>query len=359
MPGLYIHIPFCKRKCNYCDFFSVEQSDFNVRGYLEALFVELNNYKAFAPETMYIGGGTPSLLDNENLTFILENLRSRLDATKVQEFTFEANPESLHDSKLNILKEYGVNRLSLGLQSFSDNHLKNLGRVHTVDDFRSVYGRARLAGYSNINVDIIYGLPNQQMTSFESELEELMYLLPEHISLYPLTIEHGTPFSFYKTEVNEDLQSEMFEKAISMLEKRGYRHYELSNWALRGFESKHNLTYWKNMEYVGIGASAASYMGNKRTKNISDVNRYVEMIQASGSAVCELDDIDQDTRLSEEIILNLRTADGVVLNDDMMEKYSFPVNKLIKENLLTIDNDKIRLTQKGMLFANRVFREFV
>jgi len=279
VPAFYIHIPFCRKKCGYCDFVSADYADKTTDytdRYLQALSKEISFHfplpTSYFPLTIYIGGGTPSVLSEKQIVFLFKTILAHLTkcASEKIEITFEINPESITEQKLKILKDYGVNRLSIGLQSFNDMILKFLGRVHTVKDFLSCYESARKIGFKNINIDLIFGIPGQTVKTWQRTLKCALQLKPEHISTYSLTIEKGTRFFETGLRKDDDADADMYEFAIHYLKKNGYHHYEISNFSRAskpGFECKHNINYWKNGEYLGFGLGAVSYIKGKRIKN--------------------------------------------------------------------------------------------
>ena len=300
--SLYVHIPFCMRKCGYCDFLSVGIGNENSRtrdqsclvdDFTDALIDEFEreynekilNKGMSRISTIFLGGGTPSILDYKNIDKLLKTVSENLI-----EWTIECNPGTVDEDKLKLYREYGVNRISFGLQSANEDELKCLGRIHTYKDFLDSYELARNVGFNNINIDLMSAIPGQTYESYRHTLEEVISLRPEHISAYSLIIEDGTPFyDQYKDNppVSEKLDRQMFEMTHQMLTDVGYIHYEVSNYALPGKECKHNLNYWKRGEYIGIGPSAASHIGGVRTTNTSDINEYIYKIKAVKSPVTE------------------------------------------------------------------------
>jgi len=359
MNGLYIHLPFCKSKCYYCDFASFAGKEYLIAPYLNALKKEMAKYSGYKIETLYIGGGTPTVLSTEQLLDLLNNVRLIFGYSGLFELTVEVNPESATEEKLRALKVWGINRLSIGVQSLNNNNLKYLGRIHTVERVREIFRQIKKLQFQNVSLDLIYGFPHQTIIEWQGELEDALTFEPQHISLYPLTIEENTPFYTQKVKVNQDKQAEIYEWSEQMLEKRGYEHYEISNWARDGFRSRHNMIYWKNKEYIGLGSGAASHLKGMRFKNTQTIEEYIEKINSTGSAVVEEEVIDEQTNLTDHIILNLRCRDGVDLSDIVMDKYGPAINDLLSKKLIMKDGKIIRLTKRGMLLANQVFKEFV
>jgi oxygen-independent coproporphyrinogen III oxidase len=359
MYSLYIHIPFCKRKSYYCDFASYHGSENLLPDYLSSLTKEMERHYKMPISTIYIGGGTPSILSSQQLTYLMSEIRRIFSLRTLSEVTIEVNPESLTDEKIRVLKTAGINRVSIGLQSFDDTNLQFLGRLHSLTHFLERYNSLRQFEIYNINVDLMYGLPGQTILEWQRSLGDLVKLNPEHISLYPLTIEEGTHFFDKKVEIDDKIQAEIYDWSIDYLQGHGYNHYEISNWAKIGYKSRHNMTYWTNKEYLGVGVSAASYLNGYRYKNTSDIQEYITMISIGASAVEEKEKIDSQKRLSEEIILNLRCTAGVVLSDDINSKYPDEIKKLLNRKLIEVEGSSLKLTRKGLLFANQVMKEFV
>lgn len=358
MYGLYIHIPFCKQKCNYCDFVSQPADPMFIESYMKALYLEMTRYLGAQIVTVFAGGGTPSLLSSDSITELFKQVRRNFDC-RLSELTVEANPESLIEEKLAVLKMAGVTRLSIGVQSFLEKELKFLGRIHSADDFKQAYHLARKYHFDNINIDMIYGLPEQKLQDWKDNLEKAVSFGSEHISLYPLTIEPGTKFEQMKIKTDENLQADMYEWSIEFLDASGYEHYEISNWARPGFKSTHNLIYWQNQEYIGLGASAASYFKRYRWKNVSNIEKYISLINSQGQFAEEIEEIDESKKLSEEIILKLRCNTGIALTPQIKNKYGDKIDMLMGQILLERAGNNIRLTKRGMLLANQVLREFV
>ena len=361
--AFYVHIPFCRSKCNYCDFVSADYGDKTADyadRYLEALVREFSHRLPSTadrhPTTVYIGGGTPSMLSEKQIKFLFETL---LDPASVNlnpdlEITFEANPESITEEKLRTLKTSGVNRLSLGLQSFDDDFLRFLGRAHTKDDFLTAFGLARGAGFKNINVDLMFGIPGQTFRDWSESLESAIRLEPEHISVYCLTIEEGTNFKKYGVVTDDDLSAYMYRLAIEFLKKSGYVHYEISNFSRPGRECAHNINYWRNGQYLGLGLSAVSYIDGIRIKNTENLEDYL-----AGKLHIDFEKLDDERKLSENLILGLRLTEGIRLSDTILEKYSSQINNLKNNGLLEQQENILKLTDNGIMFANSVFREFL
>ncbi len=359
MKGLYVHIPFCKAKCNYCDFTSFAGCEARFNDYLDALRLEMLAWRGTRIGTIFIGGGTPSLLKPQQLRTLLIDIRENFNCRSVVEFSMESNPESLTEEKLHIMRSSGINRVSIGLQSMNDRSLKFLGRVHSVFDSCNALASARRLGFSNINIDLMYGLPGQTILEWQLELQQALRFNPEHISLYPLTIEEGTVFSRAGVEVDSDQQAEIYEWTMDFMQAHTYEQYEISNWSRTGYRCRHNMMYWNNKEYIGIGAGAASYFEGVRRKNTGAIDDYISAITAGKDACAERDVIGERTLAAEEMILKLRTADGIMLRHDIKLRYGAAIKSLSDRKLLSCDGSVLRLTRQGKLLANQVMMEFV
>ncbi len=385
--SLYFHIPFCLSKCYYCDFNSYTRLSWLIPQYIDALKKEMQLYAKdvweFEVKTIYFGGGTPSLLPAKSIAYMLESCSKLFNMPSNLEVTLEANPGTIDQSFLTRLRQSGVNRLSLGVQSFSDSELKLLGRIHSAVEARKAYLTARETGFENINTDLLYALPWQTIKDWQNNLVEVTKLNPEHLSLYPLTLEPGTPLanavaSGSLPKPNADLAADMYLLASDKLAKEGYNHYEISNWALPEKECQHNLTYWKNEPYLGFGAGAHSYLGGYRWANVLAPIEYVKRLsntetKASQEAyfnnplVDNIEHIDGDLEIAEAVILGLRLDDGVNLADFAhrfgVELYSIyqeqQINELVELGLIAKNEHGIRLTTKGKLLGNEVFLHFL
>jgi len=385
--SLYFHIPFCLSKCYYCDFNSYTRLSWLIPQYIDALKKEMQLYAKdaweFEVKTIYFGGGTPSLLPAKSIAYMLESCSKLFNMPSNLEVTLEANPGTIDQSFLTQLRQSGVNRLSLGVQSFSDSELKLLGRIHSAVEARKAYLTARETGFENINTDLLYALPWQTIKDWQNNLVEVTKLNPEHLSLYPLTLEPGTPLanavaSGSLPKPNADLAADMYLLASDKLAKEGYNHYEISNWALPEKECQHNLTYWKNEPYLGFGAGAHSYLGGYRWANVLAPIEYVKRLsntetKASQEAyfnnplVDNIEHIDGDLEIAEAVILGLRLDDGVNLADFAhrfgVELYSIyqeqQINELVELGLIAKNEHGIRLTTKGKLLGNEVFLHFL
>lgn len=336
MTGLYLHIPFCKKKCNYCDFTSFAATLSEHKDYVTTLSKEMRPFKA---DTLYIGGGTPSILSAELLEALFKNIEINFgDIKNFKESTFEANPESLSEEKIALLKKYGFTRVSLGLQSACDKHLQTLGRAHDYKTFLSAYSALK---DFNVNVDLIAGVPGQTLADFESDIKTVSALKPAHLSVYGLQIEEGTEFFKRGLTQNPPLERAMLEHARDALTDAGYHHYEISNFARPGFESLHNINYWNNGEYLGLGLSAASYLNGVRSHG-----EFSEKLEGKA-------------HLGETIMLGLRKLDGIVYTEEIKQNFGSDIDELTALGLLEQKKDKIKLTREGLFMANEVFRHFV
>ncbi|HXK58665.1 MAG TPA: radical SAM family heme chaperone HemW [Acidobacteriota bacterium] len=371
--GLYVHIPFCVRKCPYCDFVSAPVGRDDRVAYLQALESEIRHseWKGQTARTIYLGGGTPSELEPDDLGRLVDTIRDTFRLVPDAECSIECNPGTLSPSKLEAMRSMGFNRLSLGAQSFSDRLLGVLGRIHTGDAVRESYSLVRAAGFDNLNLDLIFGIPGQTLEDWQNDLHEALQLRPEHLSLYGLTIEPDTEFGKLKEqgrlrEADEEVAASMCEVAVEMTADAGYEQYEISNFALPGKECRHNLIYWRNEEYLGFGVSAASYVGGARRCNTKDRRAYVEALSQGRLPSREEERLDARSALGEEIMLRLRLADGFS-SSHLRDKYGLdpdviyadPLSFLVSEGLLARQNGVVRLTPRGRLLANEVCRQFL
>lgn len=374
--GIYIHVPFCQKKCKYCDFVSFDKCEESQKErYIEALIREIENCElASQVNTIYIGGGTPSILHAESIKRIIEKINERFKVAKNAEISIEINPGTVDEKKLKIYKEIGINRLSIGLQSTHNRLLKLIGRIHKFEDFVNVYKDARKLGFDNINVDLMLGLPTQTLLELEKSLSDIIVLKPEHISLYSLILEEGTELeklvSQSKLEIiSDDLERKMYWKAKKILEKNGYNQYEISNFARKGFKSKHNLNCWAQEEYIGFGLAAHSYIEKKRFSNTAKLEEYIENIENGKfekNIILEEETQSFEEQAKEYMLLNLRKIDGVSISKfeqkfqiNPLFYFRFEISKLEEDGLIEVDLDNIKLTSKGLDFANNVFMEFV
>ncbi len=358
--GLYIHIPFCKRKCNYCDFASFCGKESQIDAYLGALAHEAVLYKETGCNTLYVGGGTPSILNDGQLHRLAKIIRKNFcSVSQFKESTFEANPESLTQSKTDTLRALGFNRLSIGLQSFNHAELKILGRIHTAEQFMQAFQAARQSGFENINVDLMAGLPGQTLSSFTSSLQRVLELRPEHLSVYGLQIEEGTPFFERGVVCDQSLMRTMLEKAHELVCAGGYHHYEISNYALPGKESLHNLNYWQYGEYIGLGSAAASYRLGKRKQNTPSLEEYIFDLENGKTPIVFTEKLTGQAKEGEKLMLAFRMLDGVELTEEQHRYFGAEIDKHIQKGLLCQAGKKVKLTREGLYLANEVMRSFV
>lgn len=365
--ALYIHIPYCTSKCPYCDFASVPL-DTSVWAYLHALMKEAakSSEALHFAETVYIGGGTPTLLTADQICWLFKELRHMFRFSPRAEITVEANPCSLEPEKTWALAANGVNRVSLGIQSFIDDELRLLGRRHKVECAVRGFSALREAGMSNISIDLIYAIPNQSPANWRYSLEQAIGLGPEHISAYCLTYEQRTPFwrllQHGKIEKKSDEEElDFYEVTRKMLTRAGYEHYEISNYALPGKRSKHNMVYWSNEEYLGLGAGAFSYRRGTRTANLREPKDYIEAIETKGSATCEVDEISPGMQAIESVIQRLRVREGIDCHAFMKRFGLLPqdvcgdaLSELVELDLLDHGSERIRPRLKGWHLADEV-----
>lgn len=376
MLGLYIHVPFCAQKCNYCDFNSYKIKESNEKQeYLKSIEREILLYKKEFKDkeftSIFLGGGTPSILTADELTVLMNSIYDNLKIAKDAEITIECNPGTLNKEKLKRIKELGINRLSMGLQVIQNHHLKYIGRIHTYEQFEQNYKDAKSIGIDNINVDLMYSLPNQSFDEWKETLEKIIKLQPSHISAYSLILEEGTKFyDMYlnkEFELNdEDSDIKIYEYTIDTLSKNGYYQYEISNYAKDGCECKHNIVYWKCDNYLGLGPGASGYINNYRYSNICDVNEYNKCLEENKKPIEEKNTLSKKDEIEEFIFMGLRMNEGIDLNDfynrfniKFQEKYKDILDKLKHLNLIIEQNNRVALTQKGREISNTVFIEFI
>ena len=367
MAGIYIHIPFCKQACNYCDFhFSTKQS--NRKAVVEAICTELVIQKHFLEnqsiETVYLGGGTPSLLVKEEMGLILDTLKSSFNVTRLVEMTLESNPDDLTTESLRSYKSLGINRLSIGIQSFFDNHLKWMNRSHTAEDAIQSFNRARENGFENISIDLIYGIPGSSMEQWDKNLKQAIELSPDHISCYSLTVEPRTALKHKidKGEVipeKEEIMNEYYLKTHSILKSAGYTHYEISNYAFPGKNSVHNSNYWNGVHYLGVGPSSHSFDGKSRMSNVSNNIKYLKSIKEH-VIPNQVEYLDNHDIVNESIMTSLRTSGGFDLNFSQDIGIDFKVlrkseiDRLLFSKLAIIEDNHLILTLDGQLLADNI-----
>lgn len=378
--GIYIHIPFCKKKCFYCDFVSYENKENLIQEYIDAVCLEILQNAEILSEynisTIYFGGGTPSLIKVEYIEKILNTLKLFVtDEKEIKEITIEVNPNSASLDKLEKYYNLGINRLSIGLQSTHDKILRNIGRLHTFNDFKDVLKNANAVGFKNISVDLIYPLPGLNLSGFKETLNSVIKLKDEfnikHISVYNLEVHENTRLDFLLKEgfvslCNEDEEYKMREELNKRLQDNGFVKYEISNYAYPGFESKHNLCYWNQEKYIGFGVNASSFFNLKRYKNTSNIDKYIDGIKNNKNIVVETEELDKLSLMKEYIILKLRLSKGVEISEfkqrfgtDIFDIFNTEFNSLKKDNLVNITSKNISLTNRGEEVANIVWEMFV
>lgn len=372
MAGLYFHVPFCKQACYYCDFhFSTNtQSMEALWGAMRKEMLLQKDFLREPVETLYFGGGTPSLLPEEMLAGLVQTARALFPVSDNPEITLEANPDDLSPEKLKALKKAGINRLSVGIQSFQPDILKFLHRAHDADAARRCLRESREAGFQNINVDLIYAIPGLDLDLWQATLEEAMGFRPFHLSLYALTIEERTVFGNWHKKgkirtVSDDLAARQFERLQEVLHANGYEHYEISNAALPGFHARHNSNYWLQRPYLGIGPSAHSYDGSRRLINVPNNARYIKAL-AEDKSPAETETLTPEDKINEFILTRLRTRWGCDMkvlreehNDELMTRCGTLIRRYEEQDLLTVHDEILRLTRKGMLLADQVTQDLM
>ena len=366
----YVHIPFCTQICYYCDFSKVFIKNQPVDSYLEHLLEEFQSYDIQKLRTLYIGGGTPTALSASQLEVLLNGLTKNLDLSALEELTIEANPGDLDADKIAVLKNSAVNRVSLGVQTFDDKMLKKIGRSHLEKDIYENIDRLKLAGFDNISIDLIYALPGQTMEQVKDNVAKAIGLDIPHMSLYSLILENHTVFMnrIRRGKLplpKEELEAEMFEYIIAELEKSGFEHYEISNFSKPGFESRHNLMYWDNAEYYGIGAGASGYVNGVRYKNHGPIRHYLTAVEEGNARITE-EHLSQKEQMEEEMFLGLRKKSGVSMAR-FEEKFgrSFDglygeiVKDLVQQGLMQIEGDRVRMTKRGLFLGDTVAERFI
>jgi len=369
--GLYLHIPFCASRCRYCDFVTWAGKDHLIPAYLNALVREIEGFRGLVAKTVYFGGGTPSLLKAEEIGGLLKAIGGSLQVLPGAEITLEANPADGGQDYFKALVGLGVNRLSLGAQSFDDAELALLGRRHRAGDTARTFAQARGAGLENISLDLIYGLPGQGLGAFRRSLELALGLGPEHLSLYSLSLEEATPLEKAVSRgdlpaPNPDQQADMYLLAERLLEEAGYRHYELSNWARPGKECRHNIIYWQSGPYLGLGAGAHSFFQGVRSARVASIEEYVQKVEAGESPIAEREEIGPLLERGEAMFLGLRLIEGIEAAA-FARRFGGPprsffgpqIDELTSLGLLEERDGRLRLTPRGRLLANQVFCRFV
>lgn len=373
MAGIYIHIPFCKTKCLYCDFYS--QTSLNtVNEYFDAVCLELKHRKAFleneSVETVYLGGGTPSVVPIALLDAVFRTIYADFSVSDNAEITLEANPDDLIEQYIRDLRSLPINRISIGIQSFSDDELSFLNRRHTAKQAVKAVEACQQAGFSNISIDLMYGLPNQKFDVWERTLQQAIDLQVQHISAYHLIYEEGTPLynklqSGQISQIDEELSNQLFDLLITKLQRAGFTHYEISNFARPGFISRHNSSYWKGATYLGVGAAAHSYNGNVRCANVADMEKYIKGV-VNGNPFQDVEEINRDTAYNEFVLTSLRTISGLSLNEltskfgkskaDYLMKQA---GKYIASGLLNLDKNVLKLSRSGIFVSDGIMADLL
>jgi oxygen-independent coproporphyrinogen III oxidase len=374
-PGLYLHIPFCDTKCGYCDFYSITNHSTR-EDFLKALIQEIKHYasrpftSAFF-DTIYFGGGTPSLLTPKELGTIFDTLHQFFSIARDCEITLEANPGTVNAEKLQFYKQTGINRLSIGIQSFNDDELKYLGRIHNTTQAVASYHLAREHGFDNIGIDLIFALPGQSLASWKSNLKKAFDLKPQHISAYNLIFEEGTPF--YNKRVQGEIKAKtendellFFSQTVSLMDKAGYEHYEVSNYAMSSnYYSRHNYKYWDHSNYLSFGPSAHSYWNKKRWSNMRSLSKYIKNINEHKTVIDFSEELAGETVMFEKIMLGLRTKAGINLDgfetnfrESFLTKHSKINSDLLQNGFAEIDNGHFKLTPKGLMICDEILPRF-
>ena len=371
--GIYIHIPFCARKCNYCDFLSAPETRETKERYLSLLDREMQLYteivSAREADTLFIGGGTPSFLETDLTDKLLCSVKKWIPSGNLKEFTIECNPNSVTEEKLNLYKEAGVTRISLGMQSACDEELKKLGRLHSVKEFEKAYELVRKHGFERVNIDVMAAIPGQTTESYKHTLEYVVGLSPEHISSYSLIIEEGTPFYEKYREnppVDEDTDRQMYDLTKEILGRHGYHRYEISNYAKEGQECIHNLKYWQGGDYLGFGLGAASCMEHERCSNVRGLTDYEDRICRGQKPVEQTEELGEEEQKAEFMFLGLRCMEGVSaerfekrFHQSLEEWYGKVLHKYENMGLMRLVNGNWQLTEQGIDVSNHIFADFL
>lgn len=384
--GIYIHIPFCKQKCKYCDFISFQNKENMIEQYFQCLQMEIEEksedykeeivngkYQKIGVDTIYIGGGTPSFVDDFYIGEVLSKIKEHFKVKKDAEITIEINPGTITKEKLEKYFEYGINRISIGLQSTNDELLKMLGRIHTYSEFEETYNLAREVGFKNINVDLMIGLPKQTLADVKNSLNKIIKKSPEHISVYSLIVEEKTKMYdlIEKGELilpNEDIERNMYWMVKNSLEEAGYKHYEISNFSKPQKESKHNMNCWKQESYLGMGVAAHSYFNGTRFSNIENLKQYIDNYKNNESVhnIVFHENQEKSSMMKEYMLIGLRKIEGVDItefknkfSENLLYVFRNELNHLVEIKLIEVDDNVVRLTPKGLDLANIVWEEFV
>lgn len=377
--GIYIHIPFCKKKCNYCDFISFQNKNEYIEQYISCLkkeiekSIKIENIEEIIVKTIYIGGGTPSYINSNYIVDLIEEIKKKYKITDDAEITIEVNPGTVTRQKLEDYYNIGINRLSIGLQSDNYDILKIIGRIHTYSEFLETYELARDIGFKNINIDLMLALPNQTIEILENTVNKIIKLKPEHISIYSLIIEEGTKLEeqIKNEEIklpDENTERIMYHLVNEILKQNNYIQYEISNYSKPNFNSKHNLDCWNQKEYIGFGVASHSYINMERFSNTENLEEYIKNIKneqiQNNYTINEVQN--KTTQMKEYMMLGLRKIQGISVsefkqkfNENPIYLYRIELNKLVEKELIEIDFDNIKLTKKGLDFANLVWEEFI
>ncbi|WBW95786.1 radical SAM family heme chaperone HemW [Oceanirhabdus sp. W0125-5] len=368
--ALYVHIPFCKKKCDYCDFPSYSGKEGLMLEYTKALCNELKKYKDFVFKTIFIGGGTPTYLSYECILLLKEAFKE-LKIAENAEFTVEGNPGTFTIEKLKEFKNMGVNRISIGLQAFQNELLKDIGRIHSEEEFLESFKMAKEVGLNNINVDLMFGLPGQSMDQWKESLEKAVELGVTHISCYSLIVEEGTPFHRRAQKglldtPSEEIEREMYEYTKKFLEKVGYNQYEISNFAKEGMECRHNLVYWNLEDYIGCGSGAHSFIDGERIENTSNPEEYIELVKINGTGKVDSFENSEEDTIEEFMFMGLRKVEGINkvnfenrFKKDIYSIYGDVIKKHLKNKLIEDDGENIKLTPQGIQLSNMVMSDFM
>jgi oxygen-independent coproporphyrinogen III oxidase len=377
LAGIYIHIPFCATRCHYCNFATGGYESELALRYTAAVREEIarsdvsNNPMMRRVDTIYFGGGTPTTLTVEQISSLIETCRLRFDVASDSEITVEANPGSISQNYLEELRSAGLNRLSFGVQSFDDDELRMIGRTHSAEEAREAVRTARAAGFANVSIDLIAGLPEQKMETWRRNLEEAFALAPDHLSVYLLELYKDAPLLHRINRgelraVDDELTVEMYFALMDEAERRGFERYEISNWAQPGFESRHNLKYWTGAPYWAFGISAAGYDGRARWSNTRNIHEYLDKIESSQAPVAERIELDDEDRQSENLFLRLRLKEGVDLDEHLrrfgvnaLERYREEIDRLREAGLVELGENRLKISRAGAVLANEVFAAFV
>ena len=375
MLGLYIHVPFCAQKCYYCDFNSYKINSNQKKEYLINIEREMKFYKDEFKDkyfdTVFFGGGTPSILTVDELKELINNINENFNIKKDAEITIECNPGTINREKIEAMKNMGINRLSIGLQATQNYHLKSIGRIHTYEEFEKNYYDALDIGFKNINIDLMYALPNQKTQEWKDTLDKIINLNPSHISAYSLILEEGTKlYDMYQNKefelLDEDTDINMYNYTIDTLKRHGYNQYEISNYSKEDLECKHNIIYWKCDNYLGLGPGASGFIGDTRYSNIEDICEYNKRIMQNIRPVSEEIELTKKDKIEEFIFMGLRMNEGINIDvfkerfdTDFYDIYQEVMEKLIKRELVRFDGKNISLTQRGREISNSVFIEFL